>query len=139
MKITKEGNELVFRFPANDQCVAANDNDEDSLGLGGCSGNPYFVGLIIPVKQQWGDEYEMGFAPTIDMCYKDKGYQHGEIQIRWYGNKEAFINKCFDLGIDVEEYQKCHNCKGPIYGCSVSSLELTKKYGGPVCSISCDK
>jgi hypothetical protein len=131
MKTYKKDGKIVFEFPFMDECGG----DEHY----GCGGVPYFVGLIVPLKSPWEDDFEMGFAPTIDMCYKGKSYQHGEIVVRWYGEKEEFITLCQELGLDIEEYEKCANCKGPIYGCAVSSMKLNEAYGGPVCSVTCDK
>jgi len=121
---SKEDGHLVIRVPLL--------SDRYNPYEDGITGDmPTFTGLIIPQKN-------MGFAFTIDMDYKDKPDQWGDIEFNWVGDRESFIKKCSELGIDVVEYEKCANCKGPIYGCSTMSLELDAKYGGPVCSITCD-
>ncbi len=65
---------------------------------------------------EFGNE-ELGFAQVIDMDYKDKGDQWTDIKYHWWGDKDKFIEKCKELGIDCYEYPVCAYCKKSIYGC----------------------
>lgn len=127
---TKEDGHLVIRVPLLSKRSNPWDEDyeEDMDNL---------IGLIVP-RKGWSDP-EIGFAFTIDMAYKDKPDQWGDIEFKWLGDRDSFVKKCEELGIDWFEYPTCAKCKGPIYGCSTSSMEIEKKYGGPVCSITCDE
>lgn len=132
MNIRKENGKIKFEFDA--ELPRQNPYMDDGAD---CGTFPMFTGVIIPQKNC--SEPEMGFAATIDMDYKGKGDQIGPIIVAWHDDVDKFRTTCALLGIDVMEYEKCANCRGPIYGCSTSSLELNNKYGGPVCSITCDE
>lgn len=138
MEILKQDGYIVFRFPEQKPRVSPYDRDEfiNLVEAGPFDFYSTFTGLIVPQKNC--NQPEMGFALTIDMDYKDKPDQWGEIAVRWFGEKQAFVDKCVEMGIEVFEYDRCARCKGAIYGTSTSSLELNKKYGGAVCSITCE-
>lgn len=127
---TKEDGHLVIKVPLLSK--RSNPYDEEYWDM-----MPTFTGIIEPQKNC--SEPRIGLAFTIDMSYKDKGDQWTDIEFNWLGNKEEFLAFCDKAEIGVVEYQQCANCKGAILGCATSSMELTKKYGGPVCSISCEK
>ena len=129
MDIYKKDGKIIFEFP--EELPRSNpwtDRDAGSY--------PYFTGLIVPQKNC--DDPEMGFAGTIDMAYKGKPDQWSDIIVRWNGDKEGFIKKCEELGVEWYEYQRWAKCKGPIYGSATLSAEIEKKYGGSVCSITCE-
>lgn len=59
---------------------------------------------------------EQGIHQSIDMTYKDKFPQVGEILIRTWLKDNDFKKLCVDLGIECCEYPICHKCKNVIWG-----------------------
>ena len=64
---------------------------------------PTLAGLIIRHRNDGNYYDEMGFAQTIDMDYKGKMDQVGDFVIKWHGSEEDFIEKCKELGLDIQE------------------------------------
>jgi len=63
---------------------------------------PTITGLII--RHKGDDDYsELGFAQTIDMAYKAKDDQVGDFIIKWHEDEDKFIEKCKELGLNVQE------------------------------------
>ena len=68
---------------------------------------------------------EQGFAQLIDMSYKDKDPQIGEIIIKTYYSEKDFIELCKKQGIGFYKYDLCAKCGKPIFGsCTFSSKGL---------------
>lgn len=124
MKVYKQDGKIIFEFP--EELPRSNPWTEGDVGS-----FPYFTGIIVPQKNC--SDPEMGFAGTIDMDYKGKPDQWSDIIVHWHGEKEDFIKKCEELGVEHFEYIRCAKCKGPIYGTATFSK------GGPVCTFTCEE
>jgi len=93
MKIEKKEHTISFEFPL--ESPRYNPYMEDNEQSGSYS---TFTCLIIR-----HDGYdEMGFANTIDMSYKNKEDQVGNIVIAWDGEEKEFIEKCRELEFGLQ-------------------------------------
>jgi len=112
-QITKNKTHLIIKIPL--RAKRFNPYSEMYSGDGYTGDMDNIIGLIIPDKQC--SEPKMGFANYIDMDYKGKEDQHGEIFYYYDGNKKDFIKLCGDLKIDFFEYPECAKCGQAIMGC----------------------
>lgn len=111
MKIYKENQELVVRLPMEQDTF-------DAVGeLVGRVQN--LIGVIEGDKQ--------GIYQSIDMTYKDKDPQIGDLLVQTYFSDDEFRKKCEELGISVFEYPVCDFCQKPILG------SITLKDGKDCC------
>jgi len=117
MRISKENDELVLRVPLWQESL---DADGESRGK-----VPSLVGIIA------GNECSI--SHLNDLGYKDD-IQEGVPLIGFFADPEGLREACKTLGLDVWEYKLCNGCKEPLRGTIFGSLELTKRYGGDVCS-----
>lgn len=109
MIITKENNELVLRIPIHQPAFdAANEQvgEVDAL-IGVCTGSDYSISYL------------------CDMTYAGKAPQEG-MPVIMFTDKEALLEACKTLGIDVIEHESCVICKKPIYGSHTWN-------NGPIC------
>ena len=60
-----------------------------------------------------GDEKTI--SQLNDLNYKDSQQEGGPL-VHFYGDEKEFRDICFDIGIDVWEYDLCDSCHEPIRG-----------------------
>lgn len=111
MKITKEGKELVICLPMEQDAFDAVDELVGRV--------PNLIGVIE------GDD--QGIHQSIDMTYKDKDPQIGELVVRTHYSDEEFKKKCKEWGVDIFECPICGFCQRPTWG------SVTFKDGKIIC------
>lgn len=105
-KIYKKDNKLVIEIPLKTRRF--NYYEEMITGNGDVGEMDNTIGVI--------HGNEIGFAYLIDMDYKDKDDQIGEIFYYFDGGENEFKKLCEELGIGFYEYPVCDYCYKPIYG-----------------------
>ncbi|MFA5376121.1 MAG: hypothetical protein WC455_10300 [Dehalococcoidia bacterium] len=89
MKITKEGDEIVFRVPFMSDCHGDYGSDRVT----------HRRQTLIGVVDRENDEF--GLAYTIDMSYAGKPDQYSCVVFSDFGSREELEEACERLGLDV--------------------------------------
>jgi len=105
-KIEKIKDNIVITIPFWSKRINPYMPDED------VGSYPTLAGMIYTEK---GEE-KIGFVYVIDMDYKGKPDQYGEIMYHYLGEEDNFRKLCKELEIDIIEYSNCAYCGDVLLG-----------------------